>query len=127
MYVVIKLASIVDPVEKDKISGRDPIVINAMDPCFSKTGLHTEVTSVVYTLFESLFARSAEEASRLVVGATAAGRESHGKYFRGGAIQNYASFLTSKDGAKRGDEVWEQLSRRLEELQPGIMNNLNTS
>ncbi|KAJ9610295.1 hypothetical protein H2200_005072 [Cladophialophora chaetospira] len=130
LYVVIKLASFVDPITKDDNPGSSPIVINAMDPCFSKTGLHDEITggsNLLFKVFEFLFARPAEESSRLVVAAASAGRQSHGQYLRGGTVHQYATFLTTPDGAKRGNDVWEQLGRKLEELQPGILESLKAT
>ncbi len=126
MYVAIKLASIVDPATKRHAQGSHPMVINVMDPCFSKTGLHDEITSgVMFRVFEFLFARSAEESSRLVVSATSAGRQTHGTYMRGGTVHKYAEFMTNEDGVKKTDDIWEQLGRKLEELQPGILGDVN--
>ncbi|KAK9326964.1 hypothetical protein V1520DRAFT_387841 [Lipomyces starkeyi] len=129
LYAIIKLASIVDPITNDKSRDSNPIVINSLDPCFCKTGLAGELTGVfkaVFKSFEFLFARSAEEGSRLVVAAASAGRQTHGLYMRAGALQKYAPFITSRDGVKKSNYIWEQLGRKLEQLQPGILANVNT-
>lgn len=129
LYVIIKLASIVDPITNDKSRDSNSIVVNSLDPCFCKTGLAGELTGgvkAVFKVFEFLFARSAEEGSRLVVAAASAGRETHGGYMRAGALQKYAPFITSEDGIKKSNYVWEQLGRQLEQLQPGIMANVGT-
>jgi hypothetical protein len=76
-----------------------------------------------FKVFELLFARSAEEGSRLVVIAASAGRRTHGAYMRAGAVQEYAPFITSAEGVKKSDYVWKQLGRKLEQLKPGIMPN----
>ncbi|KAH8797367.1 hypothetical protein F5884DRAFT_687949 [Xylogone sp. PMI_703] len=122
LFAIIKLASIVDP------SVNDSIVINSLDPCFCKTGLAGGLSSglkAVFKIFEFICARPAEEGSRLIVIAASAGRESHGKYMRGGALQEYAPLVTNADGVKKTNYVWEQLRTKLEQLQPGILANLN--
>jgi retinol dehydrogenase 12 len=127
LYVIIKLASIVDPTTNDKSRDSNPIVINSLDPCFCKTALAGELSGgikAVYKIFEFLFGRSAEEGSRLVVIAASAGRQTHGEYMRAGALQKYEPFVTSEDGVEKGNYVWEQLGRKLEQLQPGILANV---
>ena len=127
LYAIIKLASIVNPSAKDESQDSNPVVINSLDPCFCKTGLAGELTpglKLFFVVFAFLFARTAEEGSRLVVKAASAGKSTHGKYMRGGAVQEYAPFITDADGTKKSNYVWEQLSEKLEELQPGIMANL---
>jgi len=129
LYLIIKLASIIDPTSNNKSGGSNSIVINSLDPCFCKTGLGGELTGglrVALKLFAFLFARTAEEGSRLVVAAASAGGETHGKYMRAGAVQEYAPFITNAAGVEKSDYLWEQLSEKLEQLQPGIMANLKT-
>ncbi|KAF7594140.1 hypothetical protein BBP40_009989 [Aspergillus hancockii] len=121
-YGIIKLSSIVNPIT-DKSRGSTPIVINSLDPCFCKTELTSELTGgfkAVFKIFEWLFARSAEEGSRLVVIAATAGRKTHGGYMRAGALQKYAPIIASEDGVKRTAYVWDAICKKLEELQPGI-------
>jgi retinol dehydrogenase 12 len=130
LYVLTKVSSIVDP-EVAKIEAQDthPIVINSLDPCFCKTGLGGGVTGaqrVFRKVFSALFARTAEEGSRLIVIAASAGRETHGKYMRGGAVQEYAPFVTNKQGIEKSELIWEALRTKLEQLQPGVVAKLNT-
>lgn len=104
-------------------------MVNSLDPCFCKTGLPGQVHGVVKVflrIFEALFARTSEEGSRLLVIAASAGKETHGKYMRAGAVQEYAPFITDKDGIEKSNAIWEQLGQRLEQLQPGIMQNVNS-
>lgn len=72
-------------------------------------------------IFVSLFARTAEEGSRLIVKAASAGRETHGRYMRAGELQAYAPIITNAEGVKRSDHVWKSLCSKLEALQPGVM------
>lgn len=59
--------------------------------------------------------------------AASRGPESHGGYFRSAELKPYAPFVTSDDGdgVKRREYVWELLCRKLESLQPGVMNILS--
>lgn len=82
---------------------------------------------VFMTVFVFLFARTAEEGSRLVVTAASSGRKTHGGYMRAGALQKCEPFITNEDGVKKRDYLWEQLVEKLEKLQPGILANVNTA
>ncbi|TAQ84980.1 hypothetical protein B7494_g6699 [Chlorociboria aeruginascens] len=129
LYAIIKLASIIGPNTHDKSGASNPIVINSLDPCFCKTNITGELSGglkVLFKLFELMFARSAEEGSRLVVAAASAGRQTHGAYMRAGAVQEYAPFITNEDGEKKSNYLWELITRKLEQLQPGILAKVNT-
>jgi retinol dehydrogenase-12 len=129
LYAIIKLASLVDPILNDKSQDSNTIVINSLDPCFCKTGLAGDLTGgfkALFKFFEFIFARPAEEGSRLVVTAAAARRQTHGGYIRAGALQAYPPFISNEDGVDKSNHVWEQLGRKLEQMQPGIMANVNT-
>lgn len=76
---------------------------------------------VLFKIFELVTARTAEEGSRLVVQAASAGRQTHGLYLRAGAVQTYAPIALDD---KRATYVWELLCSKLEELQPGILRNV---
>jgi retinol dehydrogenase-12 len=130
LYAIIKLASLVDPILNDKSQDSNTIVINSLDPCFCKIGLAGELTGgfkAIFKFFEFVFARPAEEGSRLVVTAAAAGRQTHGGYMRAGALQACAPFITSEDGINKSNYVWGQLGRKLEQLQPGILANVDSA
>ncbi|KIW17787.1 hypothetical protein PV08_04982 [Exophiala spinifera] len=123
MFAVIKLSAAVDPVET---SETNPIVINTLDPFFCKTGLASELTGVIkvlFKIFEAIAARSSEEGSRLVVQAASAGRQTHGLYMRAGAVQEYAPVVQDD---KRVSYVWDLLCKKLEKLQPGILQNIKS-
>ncbi|KAH6660310.1 hypothetical protein BKA67DRAFT_653502 [Truncatella angustata] len=121
LYTEIKLCEIVDPADT---SNANPIVINSVDPCFCKTGLSGEMSGgpkAFFKVFESIAARPPEEGSRLVVQAASAGRETHGLYLRAGAVQNYNALAQD---SQKTTYFWKLLTNRLEELQPGILQNL---
>ncbi|RAH47979.1 NAD(P)-binding protein [Aspergillus brunneoviolaceus CBS 621.78] len=120
LYAMIKLAALVDSTS-DRSSS---IAVNALDPCFCKTGIISESTGlarVLFKIFEAITARTAEEGARLVVQTAAAGRETHGRYMRAGGVQAYAPIAADE---RRATYVWDALCGRLEAIQPGIMQNL---
>ncbi|KAK9451147.1 uncharacterized protein V1518DRAFT_391428 [Limtongia smithiae] len=121
LYAAIKLSAILD---QTGTANPTAIVINSLDPCFCKTGLHVQrniTEAVVFKIFEVIFARSAEEGARLVVQAASAGRETHGLYLRAGAVQEYHPIARDE---KRVTSFWDLLCKRLEQLQPGILQNI---
>lgn len=129
VYVIRKLAAIVDPTTDDKSTDASSIAINCLDPCFCKTDLARGLSGglkFAFKIFEFLFARTAEEGSRLVVIAASAGRKTHGGYMRGGNVKPYPPMITSKEGTEKSRYLWELLGKRLEVIQPGILANLNT-
>ncbi|KAI0481333.1 hypothetical protein GGR56DRAFT_629831, partial [Xylariaceae sp. FL0804] len=120
LFALQKLCAIVD----SGSAGSYPVVINSIDPCFCKTGLSDEIRGVArvfFKTFEAMTARTPEEGSRLVVQSAAAGRETHGGYMRAGAVQELAPNARDE---KKATYVWELLSKKLEQLQPGIMENV---
>jgi retinol dehydrogenase-12 len=66
-----------------------PVVLNTVNPGFCKSDLAREHAGSAFKVFESVMARSGEEGARNLVVATAAGRESHGKYISDGVIKWY--------------------------------------
>jgi retinol dehydrogenase 12 len=122
LYIIRKLCAAVDTATTNE---PHPIVINSVDPCFCKTGLSGQlegVTRLFFKFVELIAARTAEEGARLIVQAASAGRQTHGLYLRAGAVQAYAPIALDE---KRAAHVWELLCRRLEGLQPGVLQCLH--
>jgi hypothetical protein len=46
---------------------------------------------------------------------------------RGGTVQEYIPSVRNEAGQARTDETWTQLSRKLEQLQPGVMTTLENA
>jgi hypothetical protein len=123
-WAIIKLSSIVDPI---KSQDPNPIVINSADPMFCKTGIARDLPlqiKVIFKVFEFVFARPAEEGARRIVTAASSGRETHGQYLQSDGQLIYEDVVTSAEGVKRGNYVWDLLCKKLEELQPGVLTNL---
>jgi retinol dehydrogenase-12 len=127
VFVIRKLASMIDPTTDDKSADSTPIVINCLDPCYCRSELGRDLSPLlkpIGKIFEFLFARTTEEGSRLVVIAASAGRKTHGGYMRGGNLKSYSPLITSEDGIQKERYVWEQLERKLEGIQSGILANV---
>lgn len=67
-----------------------------------------------------------EEGSRLIVSAASAGRETHGGYMRSGVLKTYPPLISSEDGVAKSKYLWEQIGKKLEAIQPGIIAKLET-
>jgi retinol dehydrogenase-12 len=124
-----KLSTIIDPLpsptsESLKESGK--IVINSLDPCLcGSTGLFRDVTGgvkIFLKVFVTMFARTAEEGSRLIVAAAAAGRETHGGYLRAGELREPVEMVSGARGVERGGKIWVDLAKRLEGMAQGVMD-----
>ncbi len=74
-----------------------------------------------------LLARTTEVGSRTLVHAATAGEETHGQYLDDCKVAEVAP-LVSQDAAEHGGRlqrrVWDEIVRKLEDIQPGIMQNL---
>jgi retinol dehydrogenase 12 len=125
LHAIIKLAAVTDHQLKSSGDQQEPcVIINSLDPCFCETELASGLSGglkVLFKVFEFLFARTAEEGSRLIVLAASEGKQTHGKYMRGGTVQEYILSVRNEAGQARTDDIWAQLTRKLEQLQPGIM------
>ncbi|KAG9231973.1 hypothetical protein BJ875DRAFT_428651 [Amylocarpus encephaloides] len=123
IVVIRKLATLIDPQTDVKTPTTPPIIVNSLDPCLCKTDLFRSVQGplkIVLAIFK-LFARTAEEGARLVVIAASADRESHGGYMRVGALKEYAPNIMSPSGVENSEYVWDQVAKKLEGIQPGLI------
>ena len=67
-----------------------------------------------------LIGRTAEEGSRTLVHAAAAGEESHGKYLSECRVKPESSFVRSEEGKVVEEWVWKELVWILEGIRPGV-------
>lgn len=121
LYATLKLSATVAPGD----DASPTVIVNSLDPCFCKSGLHSALTGAVkvgVTIFAAVAGRSPEEGARLVVQAASAGKETHGMYMRGGEVRPYVGNALDE---KKAAQVWDVLCRKLEGLQPGILRNLD--
>lgn len=116
LYTLIKLATIVDPLDTPSTVNSHPIIINSVDPCFCETGLSREVSGFTYyavKAFAAFAARPADDGARQVVQAAACGRETHGLYLRAGKVQAYKPIASD---STKTEYLWQVLSKRLQKL-----------
>lgn len=69
-------------------------------------------------------ARTTEKGSRTLVHASQAGPESHGRYMTDCGVHDPAAWVLSDEGKKTSVRVWDELSKKLESIQPGVLGNL---
>ncbi|KAL8828544.1 MAG: hypothetical protein Q9170_006555 [Blastenia crenularia] len=104
-------------------SKKPSVVLNNVDPGLCHSELARE-GSLMVSILKLLFARTTEMGSRTFIWATQAGSESHGKYSASCTLEEVAPFVTSEVGMKTQRRVWDELSEKLEKIQPGIMANI---
>ncbi|EJD44934.1 NAD(P)-binding protein [Auricularia subglabra TFB-10046 SS5] len=102
------------------------VTINLLNPGLCKTELSRNADGAAAAAVRGLQAFmgwTAEEGGRTLVLAASAGKESHGQYFNAGVLKPKAvsAFVKSAEGGKLQKRIWDELSEKLEKIQPGIM------
>ncbi|EHK99820.1 putative Short-chain dehydrogenase TIC 32, chloroplastic [Glarea lozoyensis 74030] len=123
LLLVNKLASHIDPLPSTTSKESNKIIINSLDPCFcGTTGLFRDVSGGkrIFLKIFNLFSRTPEKGSRLIVGAAAAGRETHGGWLRAGEVRETVEMVRGVEGVERGERVWRDLVGRVEGLGVGV-------
>ncbi|KAL8827157.1 MAG: hypothetical protein Q9191_003358 [Dirinaria sp. TL-2023a] len=99
------------------------VIINYLTPGLCHSEL-TRESALGITLLKFFFARTTEVGSRTLVHAASAGPNSHGQYLRNCEISEPAPVVLGEEGEKAQARVWEELSQKLEKIQPGIVSNV---
>lgn len=84
-----------------------------------------DISNPIISLAKRLFCRTTEVGSRTLVGAGLAGPETHGEYLHNSQVYPVAPLVRSKEGEEMQRKTWDQLKAKLEEIEPGVTNNLN--
>ncbi|MCJ1318611.1 hypothetical protein MMC15_003941 [Xylographa vitiligo] len=105
---------------RTKTGGKTKVTINLVNPGLCVSNLAREAGWPIY-LFRLAFARTTENGSRNLVYAAQAGQETHGEYISNCHVELTAPLVRSSVGAETQTKVWDQLSKKLETIQPGIM------
>lgn len=108
-------------------SARGSVILNTLTPGFCRTSLFRDNTfpaNVILQLISSIIGRSAEVGSRVLVYAAAAGPETHGKWIDSYQIREPSAFVRGQEGAKLERRVYEELMGILENVEPGVTNNI---
>ncbi|SLM34748.1 short-chain dehydrogenase [Lasallia pustulata] len=108
---------------RTKANKKSDVIINFVNPGLCHSELAREAGWGLYIL-KLLLARTTEYGSRTLVNAVEAGQESHGQYMSNCTPSRVAPLVTSAEGVKAQKQVWEELSAKLEKIQPGIMQNV---
>lgn len=101
------------------------VTLNFMNPGFCHSELMREMDNVAVTIFKKVLARSTEVGSRTLVHAGLAGPETHGKYLGDCKVKKCAPLVEGKQGPLMQKRVWEELSAKLEQIEPGVTKNLD--
>lgn len=100
------------------------VIINMVNPglCHSQLGREQ---NIAFMLTKIVLARSTEVGSRTLVAGASTGLEGHGAYMTDGHVENTAlsPFVRSDQGSQTRVKLWNELSRILEGVRPGIMEN----
>ncbi|EAW23604.1 putative short-chain dehydrogenase/reductase family protein [Aspergillus fischeri NRRL 181] len=103
----------------------DSVVVNMVNPglCHSQLGRDS---GIGLALMKMVLARTTEVGGRTLVAGAAAGEESHGVYMTDGKVDNRAlsAFVRSEEGKQAQEKVWGELGEILEEIRPGVTDNL---
>ncbi|KAI0861708.1 short-chain dehydrogenase/reductase-like protein [Xylaria cubensis] len=105
------------------------VVLNIVDPGYCQSELMRErpfpfpVNSIMGVLYWVL-ARTAEMGSRTYVAAASAGIESHGLYLEDCGPSTPSAFVTSREGQRAQDRVFNELINILETIEPGVTGGI---
>jgi NAD(P)-dependent dehydrogenase (short-subunit alcohol dehydrogenase family) len=103
------------------------VIINLVNPGFCKTSLSRDAKGLMwlmFTLMKLFFGRTAEGGSRTLLASAIGGPETHGKYMSECVVREPSEFVRSEEGQKTQERVYHELMEILENIQPGITENV---
>ncbi|KAE8453878.1 hypothetical protein EG329_007654 [Mollisiaceae sp. DMI_Dod_QoI] len=103
------------------------VIVNLVNPGFCKSSLARDAKGfmfIMFTVMKTIMARTTEMGSRTIYAAAAAGEESHGQYMSDCVVVQPSEWVLSAEGKQTGDRVWNELLDILEDIQPGISQNI---
>lgn len=104
-------------------NGKPPVVLNMLNPGFCQSELFRD-PSPAFKVQIKIMGRTSEEGSRALVDAVARGEDSHGQYLSDCKVAKVSDFVLSQKGVTTQERVWEELSAKLDEIEPGILGNV---
>lgn len=108
---------------RTKQNGKSEVIINFLTPGLCHSELARDAPAFV-SILKFFLARTTEAGSRTLVHAASAGSETHGQYLRNCKVSDTSPLVRSEEGAKAQKRVWDEISQKLETIQPGIMANV---
>lgn len=109
------------------VSAESPVIINTIHPGLARSSILRDVTGVkgaIFGFMTWLVGKSTEEGSRTLVIGASADASTHGQFMSEGKIKQPAPFVLSEKGAKAQAKFWEELTEKLEAIEPGITANI---
>ncbi|KAI7347031.1 NAD(P)-binding protein [Hortaea werneckii] len=84
------------------------------------------VAKTVLNLVMRVMCRTTEVGSRTLVHAALSGPETHGKYMSNCRVEECAPLVQGKEGPEIQRRVWQELSEKLNEIEPGVTKVLDS-
>ncbi|KAK4188855.1 putative short-chain dehydrogenase [Podospora australis] len=125
LLMIRELAERMTLSERGKEGGK--VVVNVVNPGFVQTQIMRHATfpfKLFLTGLRKAMARSAEEGARTLVHAASVGEEGHGGYLDDCAASEPSVWVQSEEGHEVQKQLWQELSAKLEMIQPGIMETI---
>ncbi|KAF9777461.1 hypothetical protein IL306_004430 [Fusarium sp. DS 682] len=108
-------------------SGKGFVIVNGVHPGFCSTPLFNNTPFPFNLIFKgllALFGRTPEVGSRALLAGAFADESLNGKYMANGALHEVPKTMQGDDGEKLCKQVWEELVGLLEEIEPGVTENI---
>ena len=112
-------------ITRERPNSQMKVTMNFVNPGWCHSELLREITNPIVGLMKKIFCRTTEVGSRTLVHAGVAGPETHGQYLDSCQVKPCAPLVEGKEGPEIQRRVWEELAAKLEEIQPGILKNLD--
>lgn len=84
------------------------------------------MAKTVLNLVMRVMCRTTEVGSRTLVHAALSGPETHGKYMSNCRIEECAPLVQGKEGPEIQRRVWQELTEKLNEIEPGVTKVLDS-
>lgn len=100
--------------------------INLVNPGWCHSELARELMTPAIAVVAKIMCRTTDSGSRTLVDAAIGhGTETHGQYLSNQGPEEVSPFVASPEGLDAQKRVWHELAEKLEEIQPGILKNLD--
>ncbi|CAF9932681.1 MAG: hypothetical protein HETSPECPRED_008423 [Heterodermia speciosa] len=109
--------------ERIRNSQKPLVVLNYLNPGLCHSDLSRDAGWFL-TILKFFLARTTEVGSRTLVSATEGGDATHGQYLSCCQVAPPSKLVRSEEGAKVQKRVYDELSAKLEAIQPGLMSNV---
>lgn len=125
-YPVSKLLGVfaVRSIAERNPSSDCPVTVNLVDPGLCHSELGRDYPGWGFFLVKLILARSTEVGSRTLMHGASAGAETHGQYLEDHDLSLPAPLVRSPEGKVVQERIWGELMQKLDEIQPGVSENL---